>query len=316
MNQNGYGEKSLIIKTTSDCNFNCTFCSAKLLNIPLHNRLPEKLKEFIIQYNPSDVIVTGGEPLLNSKEYFSELIATLSETRKDYNICLPSNLMLWYKNPESFDYLFDNPHVNVVTSFQYGDERKEVSVYTEQQFKDLFKKFFERYGERLMFIYVVDEENEKYVLKACQLAKELKTTFRINQKLPLGLSKSFYPRYKILDLHLQAVKAGYKDQLESLDALCNNRCPFPSSYNDCLGNKVVYISKKGELVEHNCEDCISSKEKISIKNGALFQKCYSCKMFRLCNSCSSNRFYSKTCKEQQCKWMKEHYDELSKYNFI
>lgn len=316
MNQNGYGERTLIIKPTTDCNFNCSFCSAKLLNIPQHEHLPEKLKTFILNYNPSDIIITGGEPLINSKEYLCELIDIVASQRDDYNICLTSNLMLWYNDPQKFDYLFNNPHVNVTTSFQYGDERKAMSPYTEEQFVKLFNKFLERYDERLMFIYVVNEDNEKDVLKACQLAKDLKTTFRINQMLPLGLSNTFYPRYKIINLHLQAIKAGYQEQLESLDSIANQRCPFPNSFKDCLGNKVVYIDKEGNLVEHNCEDCISAKETIDVKRGALFPKCYGCKMLRLCNTCSSNRFYSESCKHEQCKWMKGHFDELLEYNLV
>lgn len=316
MNQKGYGKKTLIIKPTTSCNFNCNFCSAKLLNIPIHKYVPDKLKKFLISYKPSDIIITGGEPLINPKTYFCDLIKTLDKTKIDFNLSLTSNLMLWYKNPKSFDYLFSNEHVSVCTSFQYGNDRKGESVYTEEQFVNLFTKFYERYNERLMFIYVVNENNEQYVLKACKLAKILKTTFKLNQQMPIGLSNYFYPRYKLLKLYIDIVKAGYKDQLESLNSLYDGKCPYPRSYKFCLYNKIVYINQNGELIENCCEDIASSKDKIEITNETLFNKCLTCKMFNLCNSCSTNVFFSKKYKEEQCKWMKENYNELSEYGFI
>lgn len=316
MNQKEFGKKTLIIKPTSVCNFNCTFCSAKLLNIPLHKYVPEKLKQFLKEYKPSDVIITGGEPLVNPKTYFLDLINCLEQNGTDYNLSLTSNLTLWYKDPEKFEYLFTNPHVGVVTSFQYGEDRRENSVFTEDEFVKIFNKFYEMYNEKLMFIYIVNENNETEVLKAGELAKKLGTTFKLNQQMPLGLSKSFYPRYKLIKLYLDVIKNGYGDQLESLDSFYKGKCPYPKSYKHCLHNKVVYVNNSGELVEHYCEDIISSKDEINIQKDILFERCLTCKMFHLCNSCSLNVFYSKQCKNEQCKWMKENYNDLSKYGFI
>lgn len=316
MNQKEYGERTVIIKPTTKCNFNCTFCSAKLLDIPIHETVPDKLKNFLMSYKPSDVIITGGEPLINPKSYFCDLLKILKKANDNFNLSLTSNLMLWYKNPENFDYLFNDDHVSVCTSFQYGNDRRGDRVYTEEQFVDLFFKFYDRYNERLMFIYVVNDENEQYVLKACELAKKLKTTLKLNQQMPLGLSHYFYPRYKLIKLYLDVVKAGYKEQLESINALHEGKCPYPRSYRFCLYNKIVYIDKSGELIEDCCEDIVSSKDKIEITSNVLFKKCLTCKMFNLCNSCSTNVFFSEKYKEDQCKWMKDNYNELSQYGFI
>ena len=69
-----YQSRQLIIKPTSACNFNCSFCSAKLLNIPIHNKVPDKIKDYINNYKPTNIIITGGEPLMNPRSYFEDLI--------------------------------------------------------------------------------------------------------------------------------------------------------------------------------------------------------------------------------------------------
>lgn len=303
--------KYVIIKPTTSCNFNCAFCSAKLLNIPLQRTVPNVLKEYLLDYKPDSLIITGGEPLINTKEYFTELISIMESINPNYSISLTSNMVLWFNNPENFDYLFNNPHIGVITSFQYGGERKDKEDYNETRFIELFNKFYDRYKLKLHFIYVVNESNEKYIEDACKLARKLNTRLKLNQQLPLGLSKIFYPRYKLLEQHIKMIKLGYSDVLESLDSIRNHTCPFPISYKCCKEGRVVYVDKDNNLIVNNCEDIISSKDKIEISNNFLYNKCLTCKMFRLCNACSINRYY--TNKEEQCKWMTEHKEEIDEY---
>jgi organic radical activating enzyme len=303
--------KYVIIKPTTSCNFNCAFCSAKLLNIPLQKTVPNVLKEYLLSYKPDSLIITGGEPLINTKEYFEELISIMESITPNYSISLTSNMVLWFNNPEKFDYLFNNPHIGVITSFQYGGERKDKEDYNETRFIELFNKFYDRYKLKLHFIYVVNNDNEKYIEDACKLARRLDTRLKLNQQLPLGLSKTFYPRYKLLEQHIKMIKLGYSDVLESLDSIRNNTCPFPISYHSCKQGRVVYVDKDNKLVVNNCEDIISSRHKIEITNDFLYNKCVTCKMFRLCNTCAVNRFY--TNKEEQCKWMLEHKEDIDEY---
>ena len=306
----------LIIKPTTKCNFNCTFCSAKNLSIPFQFHVPEVLKNYILNYRPKNLIITGGEPLINTEEYFKELIEIMKSIESNYSISLTSNMVLWYENPERYDYLFKNPHIGVITSFQYGGERKDETDYSEERFIDLFNKFYKRYNIKLNFIYVVNKNNEHYILKACELAKRLGVKLKINQILPLGGSKEFYPRYKILDWHIKAIEAGYKDQLDSFNSILDGKCNFSPSYKYCECSRVVYVDNYGKLQESYCEDIISANEKIELNNKALFTKCYMCKLFSLCNGCSSNKHFSEQIKEEQCKWMQENRDKLEKYGFI
>ena len=50
-----YQSTQLIIKPTSACNFNCTFCSARFLDIPIHDKVPESLKDYICKLKPTNI---------------------------------------------------------------------------------------------------------------------------------------------------------------------------------------------------------------------------------------------------------------------
>ena len=307
--------KYLIIKPTTKCNFDCTFCSAKLLDIPFQLTFPKVLKKYILDYKPNDIIITGGEPLINTKEYFEELINTMEQIDSNYNISLTSNMVLWYKNPERYDYLFNNPHIGIITSFQYGSDRKDENIYTEERFIDLYNKFYDRYKIKLNFIYVINENNEKYIEDACKLARKLGCKIKLNQQLPLGISNYYYPRYKLLENHINMIKLGYSDVLDSLTSIKLFRCPFPSISTNCKYGRVVYVDKNNDLHIEECEDILSSKDNIEIKKDFLFPKCMFCKMCRLCNSCSINRYYTKD-KETQCKWMNDHFEDLNNLGLL
>ena len=56
---------------------------------------------------------------------------------------------------------------------------------------------------------MVNEKNDMYILKACELAKRLGIKLKLNQCLPLGLSKDYYPRYKLLEQYLKVIDNGY-----------------------------------------------------------------------------------------------------------
>lgn len=306
----------LIIKPTSVCNFNCSFCSAKKLNIPLNHKVPQVLKDYILQQKPSDIILTGGEPLMNPRSYFEDLLEIMNSLNKPYNICLTSNLMLWYNNPEKYDWLFNHPNISVDTSFQYGSARRDNEVYSEERFRDLFFKFYERYNKKLDFISVISSENEQYAIKTVELAKELDVWVKLNCQIPVGLATEYYPRYKLLNIYLQLIKLGLDDHEGNLLNRKNHCCSFTKSYKICLLNKMVYVDKDGQLVKNHCEEVASSEGRIKIQNGALFPKCYGCKFFNLCNSCSVNRECTRAVKDEHCKWIKEHAEELIENDLV
>lgn len=308
---------TLIIKPTSICNFNCSFCSAKNMNIPIHDKIPNKLKQHIIDLKPSNIIITGGEPLVNPKSYFEDLINIMESLgNPDYNINIVSNLVLWYNNPEKFDYLFKHPNVTVDTSFQYGSDRKDDQVYTEDRFKKVFWDFYNRYGYKLPFIYVVNKDNEQYAIKAVELAKELGTKAKLNCQIPSGRATEYYPRYKLLDIYLKLIDLGLDKYESNTNDRGNYICPFPKSYKYCEINNVAFVDKNEELITGHCEEVMCSEGRLQIKPGILFSKCMVCPMFSICNGCSQNRESLEPIKEEHCKWMKDHYEQLLKNRFL
>ena len=318
MNKFDYQTTQVIIKPTSACNFRCTFCSARNLNIPIHNTVPKCLREYLCDKKPTDIVITGGEPLINPISYFKDLLRIMDDLEVDYTIGLTSNLMLWYENPEKWDWLFNNPKIGIDTSFQYGDERKDNEIYTEERFIDLYNKFYERYNKKLMFISVINNDNEKYAIKTCELAKKLGTTCKLNCQLPVGGATEYYPRYKLLQIYLNLIKLGLDKYEMNLVRKKDHHCSFTTSYQFCAHSQVVYVDSNEKLVVGNCEEVMSSEGRFSISKGSLFSECYACPMFSICNACSMNRqsTLEKGFKEEHCKWMKEHYMELKENDLI
>lgn len=307
----------LIIKPTSICNFSCEFCSAKNLNIPIHDKVPDTLREYLLKLRPNDVIITGGEPLVNPASYFQDLLDIMDSFGIEYSVQMTSNLMLWYENPEKYDWLMQHPNVRFVTSFQYGNKRHDEEVYTEARFRDLYAKYVARYGKDLMFLSVISEENEKFAVKTCELAKELGTQCKLNCQLPVGGAKEYYPRYKLLGLYLDVIKHGLREYEANLsEMISDHRCPFTRSGKYCSFNKIVYVDTEGNVVEGHCEEVLSSDGKFSVETGSLFDKCYMCDMFSLCNGCSINRQATNAIRDEHCEWMLAHRDELKFYGIL
>lgn len=311
-----YQNSQLIIKPTVACNFNCSFCSAKLLDIPTHDVVPIVLKEYILNLKPTNIIITGGEPFMNPRSYFEDLISIMDSIGNPYTLSLTSNLVLWYENPEKWDWLLTKDNVGIDTSFQYGSGRHDQQIYTEERFKEVFYKFSNRYNKKPDFIYVVSSENEQYAIKSVELAKELGIWAKLNCQIPVGKATNYYPRYKLLNIYLQLIKLGLDKYESNLVNREKHFCPFAATYKTCILNKAVYVNSKEELIEGTCEESLSSNGKLIAKKGSLFTKCYGCKLFNVCNGCSVNRECTEPIKEEHCKWMKEHYEELLENNLI
>ena len=235
--------KQLIIKPSSLCNFSCNFCSTRKLNIPQHDKVPQVLKDFIKEFKPNDLIVTGGEPLTNPRSYFEDLFELMDSLNIEYEMSLTSNMVLWYENPEKYDYLINNPHVSIDTSFQYGIDRHDGTVYTDDRFRKVCQAFKERYNKSLWFIYVVNEANAQYVRKACKLAKELDTCVKFNSQFPVGAATKYYPKYKLLDILLQLLDEGIIDPEHiAVNALTDKGLDYVLSNKNLVSIKINDIS--------------------------------------------------------------------------
>lgn len=276
----------LIIKPTSKCNFNCQFCSAKLLNIKHSNNVPQILKDYINELKPDELIITGGEPLMMKKEYFEELLSL-----GNWNLSLTSNLGLFVKNPDYWTPLLSNPRIGLITSFQYGSGRQdENDIYTEEKFIKTINLFNEKIGYKPNFIAVISEENENKALDHIYLAKKLGIKCKLNGMMPMGLSEIYYPRYKMMKIWLKIIELG----LEEYELNCYERklgkCNF-NTFLSCDKNiRACYVDKNNNLHKCFCEDLLSENIEIEQMDKKLISnKCYSCELCRLCNGCMKNK---------------------------
>ena len=311
----------LIIKPTGRCNFNCSFCSANLLNIKHNEHVPDKLKEIIKTLKPDDIIFTGGDPLMVSPSYYNEILSL-----GNYTISLTSNLKDFYLNTQKWYDVLKNPRVNICTSFQYGNGRKwdKNTIYTEEMFINVMNKFNDTIGYMPPFIAIISEENENMALNHLLLAKKLNTKCKMNPLLPLGLSKEFYPLYKMIDIWMSIYEKNLEKYWDNDKQFIYGACNFNTNLLCESSIRSVWINDKEEIVYSNCEDCAVNgytipldkdkpeQKEIQINvNNIISKKCLCCPLFRLCNGCKSLRNINKMT-ENHCEEMLKRLDKIKK----
>lgn len=297
----------LIIKPTGLCNFNCKFCSAGNLSIyhPADNKVPQQIKDLITDLKPQSIIITGGEPLMVSPEYYYDL--------HDFYPCHispTSNLKGFYMNPDKWTPLFNEPWFTPTTSFNYGDTRMwdKNTVYDEEMFTKVIELYKERTGAPPpTFIAVIDDDNEHLVLDHVRLAKKLGMKVKLNNAIAMGFQGVTYQRYKMFAQYLKVIEAGLGDY----EWHCANKdlglCPHNINMlcESCI--RCCFVDREGNLHVGSCEDEISvgiefpasrynlgvSKEVID-PDDFIEPECAYCELFRLCNACRSNRRNAKT----------------------
>lgn len=318
----------IIIKPTAACNFNCKFCSAAYCNIrhPSDNRVPEVIKDFIQKGEPRDVIITGGEPLMISPQYYYEL----------HDICkchvgITSNLKNFYLHPEEWEALFKEPWFTVATSFNYGDTRMwdENTVFTEEMFIKVMELYRERINEHIpTFLAVIDYSNENTVMDHIELAKRLGTTAKINGAFKVGRQSTIYPRYKMYQHYIRIIEAGLEQYEENCLERRIDKCP------KCLGRacqsqiRCIGESTDGKLLVSICDEQFSMghylpEDKWFIPYGTcrlpqeefIKPECAYCELFWLCNSCDNARRESK-CVPEHCDEMKKLLPKLKEHEFV
>lgn len=289
----------IIIKPTSRCNFNCTFCSAGLLNIKHSEYVSDKLKEVLNRLQPSTLIFTGGDPLMVSPKYYEEILAL-----GDWNISFTTNLKDFYLHPQKWIPLFNNPRVGVCTSFQYGDERRwdKNTPYTEEMFKKVMTLFNHYVGYTPQFISVISSNNESKAIDHLYLAKELNTKCKLNPVSAMGISKEYYPRYKMVDLWLQIKELGLEEYMDTQIQFYEGGCGFNTNLMCESTIRVLWFNDTEEIHYSNCEDCASCgyqipmdkekvlpmESKISVSE-MINERCAYCELCRFCNACKMSR---------------------------
>lgn len=320
----------LIIKPTGKCNFNCKFCSAHNIDIhhPNDNKVPEKLKEFIIKNKPNRLIITGGEPLMLSPDYYYELYDIAK-----VHIGITSNLKNFYLNPNKWIPLFKEKWFGVGTSFNYGDTRMwdKNTIYTEEMFLKVMNLFKKEIGYMPSFIAVIDDNNEDTVMKHVLLAKQLNTKVKLNNAISVGLQDKGYQRYKMFRHYLKIID----EKLDQYETNCSERfvskCPRNINMLCTSTIRCIHINSQNEVCVSTCDEQSSlgnylSEEEIYVPNDQIkssilaydeyiSEECAYCELFRLCNGCTTNRFMAKQ-DPNYCEEMKKLEDKIIKTGWL
>lgn len=300
----------LIVKPTGRCNFACNFCSADKLQTTIdHSKdVPYELIDIIKVLQPNHIILNGGDPLLVGRDYFYKLL----DLSQPYNTTLSivTNLRDFKRRPDYWADLFNNPRVDVTTSFQYGTGRRwsKNIVYDERMFRDTMSLFSDVAGYVPMFIAVITEENQSQALDHVYLAKELETTCRLNGCLPIGAADKPYPKYKMVDLWLDIENKGLSKYAGDSGQMYNGACSFNTKLMCDSTIRVFWKNCDGSIHYSTCdnrsmsgadqipldiEKPIPTKMTLDPKHFVVGTQCLSCKLCRFCNACVVNRDASK-----------------------
>lgn len=317
----------MIIKPTSECNFNCSFCAASQCKIPTLTKVPDELKRIILKAKPSTIIFTGGEPTMCPPSFYDEIL----DITKDMNtsISLTSNLANLRGRYAEWSHLLKNNRFAMTVSFQYGDARRDKhgNVYTEDQFRlDIMEfRFWARYTPS--FISVIDYDNTEYALDLVKLAKELGTVAKLNNCNAIGNATKWLPRYEMFKIYFQIIEAGYGDYEENILNRKMSMCPLNTDLLCESKIRALYIDKYKDIRWSNCEEELNSlNDRAFVENCFFCDKgeqnptetvtdhCYTCELFRICNGCKINVRQAKQDPEY-CRIMTEIKDDIIKYGW-
>lgn len=331
---------ALVVKPTEICNFSCDFCSSPKLVEDKKTRLSlDNIYLFLKRFPKTDsLFIVGGDPLMMSPEWYRELITHIEENNYEAKISITTNLWAWYNNPTKWNWFLSHPKVEVGTSFQYGNGRKitPTRVFTEEIFRDVYKKFKEEIPNKdLCFLAVISEENEHLALKHVYLAKELNCQCRLVWSVKSGRSGTVYPMSKLYKIILEIWRLGLTKYEQTAIAISEKiggievACPMSRSCDHSMRS----INPDGRYFscgplnddldvtnEISFESEVIKGEKFYLpiqsdnSNQYLKLECLGCKMFQTCNSCRKHiKDLKSTNKvEEHCNTMKEIMVDLEK----
>ena len=134
--------------------------------------------------------------------------------------------------------------------------------YSEEKFIEVETLFKEKVGYVPMFIAVISNENEQFSMKHLELAKRLGTKCKLNGVLPVGLSKEFFPRWKLLKIWLDAIDQGYREQLDIYVAAKQGGCGFNTNLMCSSTIGACEITSDGKLQYASCEEDLNAQADI------------------------------------------------------
>jgi radical SAM protein with 4Fe4S-binding SPASM domain len=297
----------LIVKPTELCNFKCTFCSSSKITENDNTAQLDLLKifRFLDRYpDTQTIIVNGGDPLMMDPKYYMDIIEFLDRNNYPASISLTTNLWPFYKKPEKWLEVFQNPRVGIATSFQYGGGRLkgDFTEFTEEDFWKCSDAVLKYCGYRPGFIAVIVEENEDTVIKTVELAKKMDVVCKVNYAMASGEQSAPYVKGKMYKGYVDIWKAGLADWEHNTQAMMvklkghSTTCPVN---RDCDAG-IRTLQPEGDY--YSCgafgddmdkaidferemagEFFTPLREDLHLNN--LKQSCFTCPMFQICNGC-------------------------------
>lgn len=297
--------KQVILRLTTRCNFDCTFCLASKYSKTFNELSFEQIQEVLTtEKDITSVALEGGEPLMVRPDKLKRIIDFIDTELPHINdIGITTNLWDFYKRPEKWIDILKHPKLHVCTSFQYGNERRisKDLIFDEVLFRKVYNLFKEKVGKPLSFIAVIDETNEDSFLKTVELAKELCTTCKINRKIGVGRANASYPFEKMVELQTTLIELGLSDiednsltlrELVAYKGIGDSTCPFVVGCNKHFvtvnpdGTKTFcsMVASKRDSTESPIKfyKDISKYENKNIVN----EKCLTCRAYDICNNCA------------------------------
>lgn len=333
-------KRQLILRTTTRCNFDCTFCSASKLQ-PAEMSAEDAIF-YIKKYSPLfSLNFEGGDPLMRGTEFYRQVcdfVDSLEEESpvssagmdKIIKVCMTTNLWDFYKRPDKwapvFNYYFDNISTSVDLD---GSRRLAPNVpYTEAMFRSIVAKFRDYIEPEiaLSFISVITENNYDAAERLCELGEEFGLRYRLNPVVSVGRSSSSMPFAKMFTLWVNLALRGYHEQTSKLlvESIRKNfsiqGCYFA---RDCTKWQVC-INPDGSTSTcsihastlNNTESRIPIYTKLPPLS-VVQNSCFTCPCFQYCNGCRLNistfQHFSKQELQEHCTSMRSNLERLQEY---
>ena len=268
-------------------------------------KLEDAIK-YIDQYNIRSLQLEGGDPLCVSPGYIQTIIDHVKQTQPDIQLIgITTNLWDFYKRPQKWLKIFQDPLVDVCTSFQFGKQRKITTnnIFDLDKFLSIYQLYNELVKKPLAFIAVLNEETEQYTIETVKLAKQLKTQCKINRQIQVGRAQSSYPFEKAIAQYCNIINHGLENyennsfllkQLLQYGSTGLDSCPFSRK---CQSWQIA-INPDGQKTFCDFENSrlhlnlINKKNIVWINDVSTVQSkrliksdCLICKYFDICNGC-------------------------------
>ena len=259
-------EKTVLIELTNKCNLNCKHCcvSSSYDGEELSNEQLKKILDIIVRLNPTQLFLTGGEPLI--REDFIDIISYI---RKEYygNISLLTNGTLI--NDKNIDFIIENID-KIEISLDGIDEESCSKIRGKNIYKkiiDVVLKLKKKNFNNISLSIALGDNDYEMSRKFLDLNARLNTEPILRKFEPVGRGKEIKDKFLSLSEN--------SDNLEAIFSQENLKSRYTKKIVACnckAGKEVIYVDYKGDI--YPCHYLIDDKFKMGnmLDNNGLIEK--------------------------------------------